>query len=136
MSKLIFSEQEVKRLRKNIYVKNVSHKAITYTLEFKKKFIEDYNNNELPRYIFEKYNFDVDTIGMERVKSASKRWRKAFNNNSDLGLVDRRKGASGRPLVRTLTSQEEIERLNARIEFLKMENDFLKKLDKIERGDA
>ena len=35
MSKLIFSEQEVKRLRKNIYVKNVSHKAITYQLEFK-----------------------------------------------------------------------------------------------------
>lgn len=28
MSKLIFSEQEVKRLRKNIYVKNDSYKAI------------------------------------------------------------------------------------------------------------
>ncbi|MGB6127419.1 MAG: HTH domain-containing protein [Psychrilyobacter sp.] len=77
MSKLIFSEQEVKRLRKNIYVKNDSYKAITYTLEFKKNFIKDYNNNELPRYIFEKYNFDIDididTIGMERVKFASKR---------------------------------------------------------------
>ncbi len=36
MSKRLFTEKEVKILTKNIYVKSVSAKGITYTDEFKK----------------------------------------------------------------------------------------------------
>ena len=37
------------------------------------------------------------------------------------------------PLLRELTTQEEIERLKAKISLLEIENEFLKKLDEIER---
>ena len=136
MSKIIFSDKQIKKLEKNIYVKKVSQKAITYTFEFKEKFIVEYRNHRLPRHIFEDAGFDLDIIGIKRIETATSRWKKAFNNDGELGLKDKRKGASGRPLLKKLTSEQEIERLNAKIEFLKMENDFLKKLDKIERGDA
>ena len=35
MSKVLFTDSEVKKLRKNKYVRNVSNKSITYTDEFK-----------------------------------------------------------------------------------------------------
>ncbi len=35
MSKVLFTDSEVKKLRKNKYVKSVSNKSITYTDEFK-----------------------------------------------------------------------------------------------------
>ena len=37
MSNILFTDSEVKKLRKNKYVNNVSNKSITYTDEFKKK---------------------------------------------------------------------------------------------------
>ena len=50
-----------------------------------------------------------------------------------LGLKDNRTSNSGGPLIRELTTQEEIERLKAKISLLEIENEFLKKLDEIER---
>ena len=136
MSKKLFSDTEVTKLSKNKYISNVSNKAITYTFEFKKKFIDEYKTGKLPRIIFEEAGFDVDVLGMKRVETSSKRWRKAFKDNGELGLIDARKTSSGRPLKRELTDLEKFKRLEAQIEYLKIENEFLKKLDEIERGDA
>ena len=136
MSKKLFSDTEVTKLSKNKYISNVSNKAITYTFEFKKKFIDEYKTGKLPRIIFEEAGFDVDVLGMKRVETSSKRWRKAFKDNGELGLIDARKTSSGRPLKRELTDLEKFKRLEAQIEYLKIENEFLKKLDKIERGDV
>ena len=136
MSKKLFSDTEVTKLSKNKNISNVSNKAITYTFEFKKKFIDEYKTGKLPRIIFEEAGFDVDILGMKRVETSSKRWRKAFKDNGELGLIDARKTSSGRPLKRELTDLEKFKRLEAQIEYLKIENEFLKKLDEIERGDA
>ncbi len=42
MSKKVFSDIEVTKLSKNKNISKVSNKAITYTFEFKKKFIDEY----------------------------------------------------------------------------------------------
>ena len=136
MSKKLFSNKEVKALSKNKYVVKVSNKAITYSFEFKKKFIEEYKLGKLPRLIFVEASFDIDVLGIKRVKTAGDRWRKAFKKNGELGLKDSRKQSSGRPVERELTNSEKIKRLEAQIQYLKAENEFLKKLDEIERGDA
>ena len=136
MSKKIFSDIEVTKLSRNKNISKVSTKAITYTFEFKKKFIDEYKIGKLPRVIFEEADFDVDILGIKRVETSSKRWRKAFKDNGELGLIDARKTSSGRPMKRELTDLEKIKRLEAQIEYLKIENEFLKKLDEIERGDA
>ena len=49
------------------------------------------------------------------------------------GFNDMRKDASGRPLTRTLTSDEEIARLQHQVKYLKQENEFLKKMNFLNR---
>lgn len=133
MSKVIFNDKQIKLLAKNPNVLRVSDKAITYSEEFKNKFIEENSKGILPRKIFEDNGFDIEIIGLKRIEQSAARWRKRYADMGVLGLKDSRKSNSGRPLVRDLTAQEEIEKLKAKISLLEIENEFLKKLDKIER---
>lgn len=136
MSKKIFSDKEVSRLDRNHNILKVSNKSITYSFEFKMKFIDEYKLGKPPRVIFEEAGLDIEILGKRRIETASNRWRKAFKEKGELGLKDARKESLGRPASRELTDSEKIKRLEAQIEFLKIENKFLKKLDEIERGDA
>lgn len=133
MSKKLFTNEEVKLLSKNKYVKNITTKGITYTEEFKKIFISENINGKFPRQIFEDCGFNVDILGMHRIHSASKRWRKSYNEDGIVGLSDSRKSNSGRPRTKDLSIEEKYARLEAKINLLKAENELLKKLDMIER---
>ena len=133
MSKVIFNDKQIKLLAKNPNVLKVSDKAITYSEEFKNKFIEENSKGILPRKIFEDNGFDIEIIGLKRIEQSAARWKKKYADMGVLGLKDSRKSNSGRPLLRELTAQEEIERLKAKISLLEIENEFLKKLDEIER---
>ena len=133
MSKVIFNDKQIKVLAKNPNVLRVSDKAITYSEEFKNRFIEENSKGVLPRKIFEDNGFDIEIIGLKRIEQSAARWREKYADMGVLGLKDSRKSNSGRPLLRELTTQEEIERLKAKISLLEIENEFLKKLDEIER---
>ena len=133
MSKVIFNDKQIKVLAKNPNVLRVSDKAITYSEEFKNKFIVENSKGILPRKIFEDNGFDIEIIGLKRIEQSAARWRKKYADMGVLGLKDSRTSNSGRPLLRELTVQEEIERLKAKISLLEIENEFLKKLDEIER---
>jgi transposase len=134
MSKKIFTEKEIKQLSTNKYVKSVSTKGITYTDEFKHIFITEKDKGKLTRDIFEQCGFDVEVLGMDRVYSASKRWKKAYKMNGVIGLRDTRKENSGRSRERELTLEEKNARLESQINLLKAENELLKKIRFAERG--
>lgn len=136
MSKIIFSDNEIKLLSNNPYVKSVSSKAITYTDAFKQFFISENNKGKLPREIFEECGFNVSVIGIQRVKSSGKRWRANYQENGVLGLQDTRGQSSGRPLQRELTLEERYARLEAQNALLKAENELLKKIRFAERGQS
>lgn len=85
MSNKPFNEKQIKQLLSNPYVKSVGTKGITYTDEFKRMFISENEKGKFPRQIFEEHGFDIDIIGMKRVKSSGKRWRTAYRKN---GVVD------------------------------------------------
>ncbi|MGG7153474.1 IS3 family transposase, partial [Clostridium neonatale] len=133
MSKKTFSDEEVRSLSNNKYVKKVSNKSITYTNEFKIHFIAEYNNGKSPRTIFEEAGFNIDVIGLRRIDCSSSRWRKAYNENGVLGLDDTRRNNSGRPREREVTKDDIIAKQNAEIEYLKAEVELLKKLELQER---
>ncbi|MEB3057301.1 IS3 family transposase [Bacillus pseudomycoides] len=135
MSKKVFTEKEIKRLSSNQYVKSVSSKSITYTDEFKRIFIGEKEKGKLPRQIFEECGFDVEVLGMDRIKAASKRWRKAYNENGISGLRDTRFGSSKGLRERELTLEEKNARLEAQINLLKAENELFKK-DSFDRKGA
>lgn len=133
MSKKRFTEKEQEILSRNKFVVNVSEKAITYSDEFKQLFIDQNMLQKTPREIFEANGFDVNVIGMSRVKQCADRWRKAYKQDGIIGLADSRKGSSGRPLQRELTQQEVIAKQEARIKLLESQLELLKKLDSNER---
>lgn len=133
MSKITFSQKDIKVLQKNLNVKRVSQLAITYTDNFKKSFIEEYLRGKSPRQIFEENGFDIEMMGISRIEKAAYRWKKTYSKNGIIGLSDARKTASGRPLSRELSPEEVIERQEAKIKLLEGQVELLKKLDKIER---
>lgn len=133
MSKKLFTNEEIKLLSKNEYIKNITIKGITYTEEFKKIFITENINGKLPRQIFEECGFDIDILGIHRIHSAGKRWRKSYKEDGIIGLSDTRKLNSGRPRTKDLSIEEKYARLEAKLKLLKAENELLKKLDMIEK---
>jgi transposase len=134
MTNKYFSKKEINDLAINPNVISVSEKAITYTEEFKRKFISESEKGKLPRVIFEENGFDTEVIGSHRIKHTAYRWRSTYKENGVLGLVDSRSNLSGRPRKKELTLEEKNARLEAQIQLLKAENELLKKLDMIERG--
>lgn len=133
MSNKIFTKKEITILSKNRYVKNVSSKGITYTDEFKRIFIAENEAGKFPRDIFKACGFDIDILGMKRIKSSGNRWRAAYRKNGISGLKDTRKENAGRPSKENLSLEEKFTRLQAQNNLLKAENDLLKKLDMMER---
>lgn len=133
MTKLYFTKKQQEQLKRNPNVQSVSEKAITYTDEFKRLFIAENESGKLPREIFEAADFDVELIGIERIRSSGKRWRAAYRSQGVEGLQDTRKTNSGRPSERELTLEEKIARLEAKNQLLRAENELLKKLDLLER---
>jgi hypothetical protein len=133
MSKITFSPDDIKKLKKNHNVAEASERSITYTDEFKFLFIEEYLKGKLPRIIFEDAGFDLEMIGVSRYEKAASRWIKSYRQNGILGLRDTRRENSGRPRDKELSQKEIIERQEAKIKMLEEQVELLKKLDKIER---
>ncbi|NBI31255.1 IS3 family transposase [Chengkuizengella marina] len=133
MSKITFSAKEIEALQKNPNVQRVSEKSITYTDDFKNRFMDEYLAGKLPRQIFIESGFDEEVIGIKRIEQSACRWKKAYETKGLIGLTDTRKTESGRTLKRELTPSEVIERQNARIKLLEEQVELLKKLEVTER---
>ena len=123
MSKKLFSSKDIEILSKNKYVKKVSEKGITYTDEFKRLFIAENEKGKFPRDIFEECGFDIDIIGLKRIR-----------RNGVEQLQDTRKFNTGRPTEKDLSLEEKYEKLQAKLKLLQAENELLKKLEMLDRG--
>lgn len=125
MSAKCFTDEQVDKLRKNPFVKRVSAKSITYTDEFKAYFIEEYRNGKDPTQILKNAGFDTKALGQYRINGIACRYKAMSERMS--GLSDTRSINSGRPMIKNLTPDEKIQRLEQQIAYLKQENEFLKK---------
>lgn len=135
MSKNIYNEFQIKELEKNPNVLCASERSISYSPEFKLKAVTDYKNGKAPSQIFIEQGFDLDMIGKKQPQRCLKRWRDSYERFGKEGfLTERRgKGSTGRPSLKQLSAEQKLEKAEARIKFLEAENDFLKKLEELER---
>ena len=124
MSIIIFTDEQLKQLQDNSYVKNVSSKAITYTREFKELFLREYDDGKKPTEIFRNAGFDTKALGSSRIFSF-------YHRITNKGIEDNRKGNSGRPFTNSkkeLTLEEELKLVKHKNALLEQENEFLKKM--------
>lgn len=133
MSKLTFTPEQIKILKKNPYVKNVSEKSITYSDEFKRHFVSESLESKTAKQIFFEADFDPEMLGESRIKAFAKKWRKRYRDNGVLALKDTRQGHSGRFRKTELTPEQQIKKLEAKISLLEQENELIKKLEWSER---
>lgn len=133
MSKITFSANEIIKLQKNPNVDRVSSKSITYTSEFRNRFIDEYLLGKFPRQIFEENGFNIEVMGMKRIEQCAFRWKKAYETNGITGLSDNRKLNSGRPLLRELSKEEIIMRQEVKIKLLEEQLEHIKKFEGVER---
>lgn len=69
MSENLFTQDQVEQLRTNDNVLSVNELTITYTDDFKLRFMEEYIKGKLPIEIFKSSGFDQKLIGMKLIKS-------------------------------------------------------------------
>ena len=133
MSKILFTDAQVKKLSKNKWIKNITNKGITYTNEFKQKLVKETENyKKFPQDVFRECGIEPEIVGRKRIENSAHRWRKQYKNTGE--LKDTRKGSSGRPLKRELSDKEKLKRAEAKIKLLEAENELLKKNELIEMG--
>jgi transposase len=135
MSKNLFTEYQIKELEKNPNVLRVSERAISYNSDFKVKAVMEYKSGKIPSQIFIENGFNLEVIGKNQPKRCLQRWRETYEKSGELGLQSERRGkaSSGRPSSKELSVEEKLKKAEARIKFLEVENDFLKKLEELER---
>jgi len=131
MGKNHFTEEQQNELRNNPYIQKISATTITYTKEFKERFEEEYRAGKPPSQILMEMGIDSRILGTKRKSSLVQRM-KLYGSRPD-GHEDTRKINSGRPSIKELTDAEKIKRLEKKIEYLKQENEFIKKNIQMDR---
>lgn len=130
MSKRRFTAEQIANLLKTGNVARCSDKAITYSKDFKIKAVRQYQDEGISaKQIFKEAGFDLGVIGKDKPKACLQDWRRIFKIKGINGLETETRGrGGGRPKVKELTDAKKIEYLEAKVAYLKAENDFLAKL--------
>ena len=128
MAGIRFTDDQVRMLRSNPWVKSATPKYVSFTKEFMEEFIFLHSEGQTRYEIFESHGLPVEVIGKKRIKRTTANW--IAKSNSGIELSDER---GGRPRTRGLTQEEIIARQQAKIEMLQQENDFLRQIRRLER---
>ena len=67
MSKIPFTENQMKLLRENPYTFNVTPNSLYLTKEFKGIFYKEYQEGQLPRQILEDHGYPSSILTTERI---------------------------------------------------------------------
>lgn len=135
LKRIVFTEEQIRKLEANPNVQKASESAITYTNAFKLEALQAYKAGQLPSEIFIRAGFDLDVIGHQKPRKCLKRWRDTNDLYGEEGLVTERRGKSstGRKTAGELSVEEELKRAQAKINLLEAQVDLLKKIEALER---
>lgn len=123
-----FTPDERRSLESNPNVLKVGKSNITYAADFREHALKCYHDGEPPRKIFRQAGIDISIFPEGYPESTISRW----HNTAKKLRKSSRKSGSGRPKKTGNMTPEEME---VRIAYLEAENDFLKKLRALERGE-
>ena len=121
-----FTPEEIERLEKNIHVKRVSKKTISFTEEFTRTFYNERMDGKRPEDIFRENGIDPELLGQSRVKSYDFHTRR--NAQRESGFTDERRLNRRRPKKPATTDADRITQLEHELAYTRQEVEFLKKI--------
>ena len=127
------SKENVNKLKEHPYVAKATEWTISFTAEFKRIAYEEYSSGKSMQEIFRDAGFDVEMLGEKRLQNF--RNNLVEKANSESGFEDGRKSNCRKeaetPMAQMAKRIRELEHRNA---YLEQENEFLKKIQAVEKG--
>ncbi len=120
----ILPEEARKRLLSNRFVERITNQNILFTAAFKILAVKKHLEGRSPIDIFKEAGIDISLFPEHYPRKAVSRWKKIYEKEGSQSLKEEKRGkkATGRPKGQSFSS------LEAELEYLRLENDFLKKL--------
>ena len=133
MKRKTFSKEEVEELSKHPYVEKVSEWTVSFTEEFKRIAYGEYIRGKSIREIFAEAGFDEKLLGEKRIQNF--RTYLILKANDENGFADKRRDKSlQKPPNTEAQMMKRIRELEHRNAYLEQENDFLKKIQELEKS--
>ena len=118
-----FTEEQIEILRRSPYVRSVDEDRVIFTVEFKSEFWHLYTEESMAPYdILCRMGIDYHMLGSSRVQGIVNYIKK---ERSRYGCF---KGTRRADTPGKLPSEQEITRLRLEVEYLRQEQEFLKKI--------
>lgn len=126
------SQECVNKLKEHPYVAKVTQWTVSFTPEFKQIAYDKYNNGKSMSEIFKEAGFDIEMLGNKRLSNfRNKLFEKSDNGNR---FEDGRKNNSRKEATSTEAQMaKRIRELEHRNAYLEQENEFLKKIQSVEK---
>jgi hypothetical protein len=122
-----FSEEELKILRANPYVKSATTKMIRFTIEFKEEFWRRYNEEcQHPTKIMQGLGFDIDILGEKRIAGILIHIREQVNSGEEFRDV-RKVFENQAGSDESLPPSKAILKMQHKLAYLEQEMEFIKK---------
>ena len=127
------SKENVKKLKEHPYVAKVTEWTISFTPEFKRIAYKEYNGGKSMREIFAEAEIDVEMLGEKRLQNFRNRLMETAERES--GFEDGRKNNRRKEAESTEAKMaRRIRELEHRNAYLEQENEFLKKIQEVEKA--
>ena len=118
-----FTYEQMEILRKSPYVRKVGATSVSFTGDFKRLFWDIHTkSNLMPREILELHGINTEILGNARIRNIAYNLKleyAAFGEFSDIRRSKR---------LEKLPPEREINRLRMEVEYLKQEQEFIKKI--------
>ena len=133
MKRIPMSREYVKELNEHRYVEQATEWSVSFTAEFKQLAYDEYYHGKSMRDIFTEAGFDVEKLGEKRLQN----FRNGLMQKAteETGFADKRKDKTLQaPLSTEAQMMKRIRELEHRNAYLEQENDFLKKIQELEKA--
>ena len=131
-TRIPMSKEDVQKLQEHPYVLKATEWTVSFTPAFKKMAYEDYYGGKSMRQIFIDAGFDIEMLGDKRIENFRNKLLAKSKINSD--FEDLRKNNCRKEAQSTAAQMaKRIRELEHRNAYLEQENDFLKKIQLLEK---
>ena len=132
MNRHTLPKDYVEKLNEHPYVEKATEWTVSFTPEFKQFAYDEYCRGKSMRDIFTEAGFDVEILGERRINSF--RVHLMERADGEAGFADKRKDKSQQsPPGTEAQMMKRIRELEYRNAYLEQENDFLKKIQELEK---